>query len=307
MPTISPRDMAQSVKTPYSSAAITAKPPVSPVEGLRQPDTIETEPAKVETDSKPDAKVEQLSPKFAELARREKLYNEKRKAIEAKESELKAREAQFQSADDYKASLKGKFTQSPLEALSELGLSYDQITQLMLNQPKPEELQYQQLQQEIKALKAANEKTVADMQAAQKSQYEQAVTQIRNEVKMLVDSDGTYETVKEMGAQDSIVELIEETFKQKGYLMTIEEASKQVEDYLVEEAFKMANLKKVQARLKPTPAEVPTQDLAAAKAKQDEAPIKTLTNTVSQSASRPLSNKEKRERAILAFQGKLQG
>jgi hypothetical protein len=295
MPTISARDMAATVQTAYTSSP-NNKP--GPIEGLRQPDTI-VDTAKVEAEVKTEP---QISPKFAELARREKLYNEKRKAIEAKEAELKSREATYQSGDDYKASLKSKFTQSPLEALSELGLSYDQITEMVLNQPKPENLQYQELQKEIKALRAAQEKSVADQQQAQTTQYEQAVTQIRNEVKMLVDSNEAYETVKEMGAQDAVVELIEETFKQKGHLMTIEEASKEVEEYLVEEAFKMASLKKVQARLKP--AEVST-DLAAAKAKQDTAPMKTITNTVSHSASKPVSQKERRERAILAFQGKL--
>jgi hypothetical protein len=294
MPTISARDMAATVQTAYTSTP-NNKP--GPVEGLRQPDTL-VDAVKVD----PAPKEELVSPKFAELARREKLYNEKRKQFEAKEAELKSREAQYQSADDYKASLKGKFTQAPLEALSELGLSYDQITQMVLNQPKPEELQYQELQKEIKALRAAQEKSVTDAQSAQTAQYQQAVNQIRNEVKMLVDSDETYDSIKVMGAQDAVVELIEETFKQKGHLMTIEDASKEVEEYLVEEAFKMASLKKVQARLKP--AEVST-DLATAKAKQGEVPMKTITNTVSHGATKPTSQKERRERAILAFQGKL--
>jgi hypothetical protein len=295
MPTISARDMTATTQTAYT-ATPNNKP--GPIEGLRQPDTIVDA---VKDDTAP--KTEQLSPKFAELARREKLYNEKRKQFEAKEAELKSREATYQSADDYKASLKGRFTQAPLEALSELGLSYDQITQMVLNQPKPEELQYQELHKEIKALKAAQEKAVADAQATQTSNYEQAVNQIRNEVKMLVDSNEAFETVKDLGAQDAVVELIEETFKQKGTLMTIEDASKEVEAYLVEEGFKMANLKKVQARLKP--AVEPQTDLATAKAKQAEQPIKTLTNTVSHGATKPTSNKERRERAILAFQGKL--
>lgn len=306
MPIISPRDLGATEKTTFSSAAprVTPKPQpetTSAVEPVRQADTID-DPAKVEA---VDTKTEQLSPKFAELARREKLYNEKRKALESKEAELKSREAQYQSADEYRASLKGKFTQSPLEALNELGLSYDQITELVLNQPKPEDLQFQQLHNEIKALKAANEKTATDFQNAEKTRYDQAVQQIRNEVKMLVHSNETFETVKETGSEDAVVELIEETFRQKGILMTVEEAAQEVEDYLIEEALKLAKLKKVQSKLNPAPQAESQEALADAKAKQEEPQVKTLTNTVSHAASKPLTPKERRERAILAFQGRL--
>ena len=296
MPTISPRDMNR-----VSSTVAAAPKPVAVAAALgevRQPDTVDAS-AKPPEVQQPDP----LALKTAELAKRERVYAQRRKELDERDAQLKSREAGVQSAEDFKTSLKGRITQAPLETLSELGLTYDQLTNLILNQPKPEDLQFQQLQTEMKALKAANEQTVAQIQQQKQDSYKQAVNQIRNEVKLLVDANADFETIKETGSHEAVVALIEETFKEEGMLLTVEDASKEVEEFLMKEALKMAGLKKVQAKLKPVDA--PQTTLADAKASA-AAPMKTITNNVSHGASKPLSDKERRERAIMAFQGKLQ-
>jgi hypothetical protein len=92
------------------------------------------------------------------------------------------------------------------------------------------------------------------------------------------------------------VELIERTFKQYGVLLSVEDAAKQVEDYLVEEAFKLTKLKKIQQRL------APAQKPVEAKLEPQKQPqtLKTLTNAVSSSGRVSV-----RERAIAAFKGQL--
>ncbi len=103
--------------------------------------------------------------------------------------------------------------------------------------------------------------------------------------------------------QRDVVDLIEKTFKEDGILLTEDEAAQQVEDYLTEEAYKLANLKKIQKRLQTSSASTSTSATPAKSAEtpKQSQPMKTLTNAVG--TSRQLTSKE---RAILAFKGEKQ-
>jgi hypothetical protein len=131
------------------------------------------------------------------------------------------------------------------------------------------------------------------MSTRDKQAYETAIKQLGNEAKILVDSDPSYELIKAQDATGAIVELIEETHKETGVLMSVEEAAKEIENHLYEEALKLSQLEKVKKGLQPPPAVV--SEVAETPA------IKTLTNAQAGSG-RPLTAKE---RAIMAFQGKL--
>lgn len=244
-----------------------------------------------------------LSPKYAELARKEKALVRKFQAREqefkAREEALKAKEAEYQTSYVPKKSLTERFQKDPLGLAGEYGVGYDQIVQAALNQPDPVN---QKLIARIEELEGRLNQGVTNQEKQQKDAYDQAVNQIRNDTKLLVDGNESFETIKETNSVDAVVELIEETFKQEGILLTVEDAAKQVEDYLVEEAFKMAQLKKVKLRLSP-----PLSEETALKPQPEipqKQPMKTLTNAVSAS-SKPLNANDRRQRAILAFQGKL--
>ena len=126
--------------------------------------------------------------------------------------------------------------------------------------------------------------------------YKQAITQIRSDTKKLVTASEEFEAIANTNSVDDVVELIERTFKQDGTLLTVEEAAKQVEDYLVEEAFKLTKLKKIQQRL------ATAQKPAEPKLEPTKQPqtMKTLTNAVSSPGKLSV-----RERAIAAFKGEL--
>lgn len=264
-------------------------PKSAPVEPVSQPDT---SIAPVEA---PKEAADQISPKFAALARKEKALRSQYQAIKAKEEALKAKELEYQS----KYIQKDKLTQDPMAALQELGITYDQLTNLVLNQPKPEELAFQRLQKEIDSVKESQTQTQKNYQEQQTKAYEQAVNQIRNETKVLVDSDQAFETIKETGNVEAVVELIRSTFEDSGTLLTVEEAAKEVEDYLTDEYSKLASLKKVQERLKPKLEQVLEEKQ---KQSQPSNQLKTLTSSVTGNSSKPMSA---RDRAVLAFQGKL--
>jgi hypothetical protein len=248
-----------------------------------------------------------ISTQYATLARKEKALRAKaiqqeqalkakEAAILAKEEALKAKEVEYQS----KYISKDKLTQDTLNALAEAGLTYDQITELMLTQNSPErqaQSAYEKrLDAKLQELENKQTQAAKSIEQQQTAAYQQALAQIRAETKQLVTIDPNFETIKETNSVSDVVELIERTFKQDGILLSVEDAARQVEDYLVEEAFKLTKLKKIQQRLTPAkPAEAPKQESP----KQPQT-LKTLSNAVASPGK--LSS---RERAIAAFKGQM--
>lgn len=267
----------------------TAQAPATTEE--RRPDSIESnQPA--EEGTKPDDK---LSAHYATIARKEKALRAQAQQLKAEKEALKAEQSKYQTDYVSKAELAKKFKEDPMGAMSEYGMTYDQLTQLALNQPGPQDQAISKLEAKILELEGKLSGAEAKRTEDQQKSYEQALNQIRNEAKILIDSDETYETIKSEGEVETVVELIKQTFDETGNLLTVEEAAKQVEDYLFEKALKTAQLKKVQAKLQTPPSE-------ATKAPEgtQKAPIKTLTNATG--SSKPMSP---RERAMLAFKGQL--
>jgi hypothetical protein len=287
------------------SAVLQGQGPVSQTD--KHPDTsnsAETSAAITEA-TKPDSQ-ELVSPRFAALARQQKAFRQQQKAFEeqrkAFETEKSARQAEIEQAMSWKTRL----TQDPLSVIQEAGLSYDQLTNAILNQPSPQDLQFQKLQQELQALKASQEQSLTKIEQAQKQQYEEAKNQIRNDVSSLVDADESFETIKAMNAQEAVVELIEQIYNQEGNLLSIEEAAKEIEEHLVEEAMKLAQLKKIKSKILPPQPQVLEGTQEAAPQQQPQKPLmNTLSNRMVQSPAKPMTSRERRERAIAAFMGKL--
>lgn len=253
------------------------------------------------------AKEETLSSQYAILARQQKALRQRDQQLKAREAAIKAQEdaarlPQKPLFDESKYVQKDRITQDPFAVLNELGLSYDQLTDLALNAPKPEQIainnELKALREEMKLLRGENESTKKSFEEQQTQAYTQAVQQIRNEAKLLVNNNPNFETIKETSSINDVVELIEQTFKQDGILLTVEEAAQQVEDYLVEEAMKITKIKKIQQRLMPKATPVAEAQKTTDQPKQQQ--MKTLTNSVG--SSRQLSA---RERALLAFENKL--
>lgn len=254
-----------------------------------------------DSDSKPKTE-DPLSPQYALLARKEKALRANAQAIKAREDAIKAKEAELASKDAEYASKyiqRDKLLADPLSILSELGISYDELTNKILGTPtegQPSQ-ELQALKAEIKAIKDAQDQANQAAKDNQQNQYKQAVNQIRNEAKALVNSDPNLETIKVTNSVNDVVELIEKTFAEEGRLMTVEEAAAEVEEYLIEEGMKLARIEKIQKRLQPKVETPPKQS----EPKQQQQPtMKTLTNAVT--ASKPLTA---RERAMLAFKGQL--
>ncbi len=279
-----------------------SSPSSEPVESS----AVETAEGQSEQPAQATSNEPSLSSQYAVLARKEKALRARvlaqDKSLKDKEAALIQREAAFKAKEtEYSTKYipKSRFSENPIEALSELGLSYDQLTQLALSAPSQqdmERIQYQRkVDTEIKALRDELERTKQQDVERQDNSYKQALHQIKSDVTALVDSDPMFETIKSTGSIPDVVELIERTYKKEGTLLSVEEAAQAVEEYLVEETFKLTKLKKIQDKLKlaaVAPATLPATSKSPS--------MKTLTNAAT--SSRQLST---RERAILAMKGEL--
>lgn len=267
-------------------------PQVAAPEAARQSDIAEKVPSETLAETKPE---EAISPKYAALARREKMFRREmqklKDEVKAREDALKAREAEYASQYVPKSKLKS----DPLGTLQSEGLSYEDLTQAILNQPSVDGLALRKLEERLmSSIQETKTETQKQIEEQQKRSYEQALNQIRTETKKLADRPG-FEMIKETESQEEVVKLIKETFDEQGVLMTVEEAAKEVEDYLVEEITKAAKLEKIKSRLSPPSEKTPEINA------QKLTSTKTLTNQVG-GTSKPLTPYE---RAILAFKGEL--
>lgn len=242
----------------------------------------------------------ELSAQYAQLARKEK-------ALRARDIELKRREEAVRSKetpappaptfDESKYISKDRLKEDLWATLGDAGISYDAVTQAALNQPDSTTLEIKRLNSRLEAQERENKEYREKAQKAQEEQqsqsYKQAVHQIRNDVTKLVANDPAFEMVKHTKSVNDVVDLIVKTFQQDNEILSIEEATQAIEEYLVDEALRLSNLPKIQKKQKSVPAPAQKTQSGAPQQSQQQ---RTLTNSMS--ASRPLSS---RDRAIAAF------
>lgn len=251
------------------------------------------------------------SSQMAIIARKERALRAQKQqqdqAIKAREQALAAREAAVEAkAQEYNSGYipKASLKQAALEALSSDPQFYEEMTQQVINNQTPLDPRVTSFinkqEETIKRLEAKLEQQEKGQQDQQTQAYQSAVNQIRSDVKALVSSDPNFETVKSTGSVNDVVELIEQTYKEEQRLLSVEEATQMVEDYLIDEAVKLANIGKIKKRLSTAPA-VPAKTQTQTPNQTKQTPtMKTLTNATA--STRQLSA---RERALLAFKGEL--
>lgn len=279
-------------------------------EVVEQEASTEAEETTEEVPKVAEKKVETAdSRRYADLARREKAIRIKAQqqdqAMKTREAALAAREAELTgkvtefSPDKYLD--RSKLKRDPLQALAEAGVTYEELTQQILNQGNRDprtDAHIEELRNEIKALRAANEETQSSISKKQTADYNAAVKQIEVDVKNLVKMDPYFETIKQTNSVSDVVELITATYEKDGILLSVEEAAKEVEDYLVDEAMKLTRIGKIKQKLAASTTVKASQEQTPATKQKSQ--MKTLTNAAS--TTRQLSAKE---RAILAFRGEL--
>jgi len=285
----------------------TPTPAAEPKAAIPTPADASTSSAPVTAAATPaePAKEAELSPKFAELARKES-------AIRKVATTLKAQQAELAQA---KAQLEQQLASDPFAALASKGWTPEKLIEAAIARgvKPPEASQPAQSSPEIAALKAEIEALKEGSKKAVDTQYQAALKQIEGEATKLTDAP-EYATIKARGAVKDVVELVEKHFKATGEVIPTSEAMKLVEAELIEEGLKWAQIETVKAKLSPPkPAEEPaaTPGTPAAlewKTKKTGMPakivpsgnqVKTLTQSMNP-GTRPMTA---RERALAILKG----
>lgn len=194
----------------------------------------------------PEAPKERASDKFAVLARKEAEVYRRQQAVKQQQAEL------ARQAEEIKAfqEMKRQARLNPVDALKQLGLTYEEVTEYLMNDNKPtptaEVMSVKQELEEFKRQTMAEQKRlIEEQQLRSEVEQQQIVEQFREEVNDYVAKHAdTYELTALYGGASLVSQVIEEHFKQTQKLMDVSEAAKLVEEHYEELARKAQATKK---------------------------------------------------------------
>lgn len=220
-------------------------PALQPVENTDQPVIGK---AAVTTTPKSGAETVQLTPQLTELARKEQKFRQEQQAFKEKQAALDAKAAKLAKFE----ALEQKLAAKDYSAMEELGVSYNEYVQYLINREAattPESQALKKLETEVQGMKTAQEQNV-------NKQYEATVAQYSKEIDKVVAENAEFSSVKELKKQSYVLQHILDTFHEDGEILTVEEAAQEVEAQLLVEAEEFHKLTKIQAKLQPV---TPTQ------------------------------------------------
>lgn len=234
---------------------------------------------------------DKFAAKFAALSRKEKQLRDKERELESK---LKDMESKFsvdkQEVEKLKA-IPERLKKEPLKVMEEFGLTFQQLTEMMLNdgKPTPEMLLSEKetaIRKEIEALK----KQIEDKeQSEQQKKYEEVLNGFVQDLTKYVTDTEDYEMIRASDAVPLVYEVIEAHHANTGTILSNKEACDLVEAHLLEEAKKYVTLNKIKGLLQPKE-QTPTQSTEKRQASV------TLSNTASaqvpKQSERKLSSEE---------------
>lgn len=242
---------------------------------------------------------DKFAAKFAALSRKEKQLRDKERELETK---LKDMESKFsvdkQEVEKLKA-IPERLKKEPLKVMEEFGLTFQQLTEMMLNdgKPTPEMLLSEKetaIRKEIEALK----KQIEDKeQSEQQKKYEEVLNGFVQDLTKFVSDTEDYEMIRASDAVPLVYEVIEAHHANTGTILSNKEACDLVEAHLLEEAKKYVTLNKIKGLLQPK------EQTPAQSTEKRQASV-TLSNTASaqvpkQSERRLSSEESLREAAKL--------
>ena len=183
--------------------------------------------------------------KFAALSRKEKALRERELELErkfgSKEKELP---------------LERRIRSNPLKALEELGLDYDKLTELALNDGRlTPDMQMKLMREELEndykeKFNSLEQRLNAKEKMEEEAKYDAVKQGFVGEIESFINENkNDFEYVAHNEATDVVYDVIEEHYNETGRILDIKEAVEAVESYLEEEAEKLLNLGKVKNRL----------------------------------------------------------
>lgn len=261
--------------------------------------------AAVEAAPQEEDKSQKVDPKFSLLARKEAALHRQREQLKAEKASIEAAAKQAAEFESAKAMAKD----NPMKLLELVGLTYDNLTEHVMNSKNPVNAEVQAVKQEIERLRQENMEAQARAERAAQEKLEaesQAVIESfrQNAEKFVLSNASKYEWTIAQDQISLVYEVIEEDFKQRGggEVMSFDKAADLVEQYLEKRQEQIAATKKFQARYgqkQTTTVEQATQPATTPAPKRPS----TLSNamTASTPAQAPKARTEQdRVRAALA-------
>jgi len=269
-------------------------------EGITQEIQSEQSPTESEEDKR-------FAAKFAALSRKEKAIRERERQVERRLKEIEAQTASQQKPEvkPEEEPLKLRALKKPFDTLKELGLDYETLTRIALNDGQlTPELQMQILREELDGKYRSEidqiKKQLQDKQEAEeKAKESQTVQGFKNEIASTIKSNT--EEFELLGVEgengiELVFDTINEHYNETGEVLDIVDAAKAVEDHLLGEAKKRIELHKIKKL-------VGASQVAQPPAKAEKKVSMTLSNEKSQvqpsSKSYMSDDESKREAAKL--------
>ena len=202
-------------------------------------------------------KSDDFSRKFAALSRREKEIRAKEVEYDKRIAELEERLGSFGKKPEPEPELpiEYRLKKDPLRALEDMGLSYDKLTELALNDGKlTPEMQMRLMREELeggykKKFEELENRLLEKERSDEQRRYDDIQRGFQNEIEDFVESNSDkYELIQANEANDIIYDVIEEHYNDTGRILDIEEAAEAVENYLEEEAEKIFRLGKFRSK-----------------------------------------------------------
>ena len=204
-------------------------------------------------------KSDDFSRKFAALSRREKEIRAKEAEYDKRIAELEQRLNSFNEKSEPEPEpelpIEYRLKKNPLKALEEMGLSYDKLTELALNDGKlTPEMQMKLMREELegdykKKFEELENRLLEKEKSDEQRRYDDIQRGFKNEIDEYVNSNlDKYELIQANEANDIIYDVIEEHYNDTGRILDIEEAAEAVENYLEEEAEKLLKLGKLRSK-----------------------------------------------------------
>ena len=201
---------------------------------------------------------DQFSSKFAALSRKEKEIRARERNIEDKIAQFEAKMAELEAAKQPKEEVKEelpldyRLKRDPIGTLEELGLTYEQLTNIVLNDGKlPDETKINLLKEDIEKdyksrFEELESKLLEKERAEEEKKYTEVIDNFKEDIQSQINSSEEYDLIKHQEAYDLVYDLIEEYYQENNKILEVKEAAEQVEAYLEQEVkFLMENSSKV--------------------------------------------------------------
>lgn len=245
----------------------------------------------------PEASKDDFEDKFLRLTRKERALQQAQAELKAKQAEIEKAKAEYESL----INRKNNWKQNPYDFLDFAGVSYEQLTEAMLDHGQPVD----KLTEIERKLQLLEEKDTKEKQARQLEQEKQiaeqtqrAIDAFQSDLAKYIDSSD-YELIKANDGQEVVFELIQQDFQRQikegnkePQIMSKEKACEQAEAFLESQLDRFLQLKKVQNRLQPKEESQENKSSFQAPVNQPRQSV-TLTNSM-KASSEPATSSSRR-------------